>query len=59
LILDTSRRPNTELAEALERIGIEAERIGDCRVPREIDDAIYEGERAGRSVSATALVSSS
>jgi hypothetical protein len=48
IVLNTARRPNAELAEALTAAGIQAERIGDCRVPREIDDAIYEGERTGR-----------
>ncbi len=52
VVLNTSRTPNQSLFEALRSDGVSAVRIGDCRVPREIDDAIYEGERAGRALSA-------
>jgi 2,4-dienoyl-CoA reductase-like NADH-dependent reductase (Old Yellow Enzyme family)/thioredoxin reductase len=57
VILNTSRTPDAALFEALRRDGTDAVRIGDCRVPREIDDAIYEGERAGRTISARRAVS--
>ena len=51
VILNTSRTPDARVYESLQRDSIDAVRIGDCLVPREIDDAIYEGERAGRGLS--------
>jgi hypothetical protein len=50
VILNLGRRPDTGLYEAMSATGLDATRIGDCLVPREVDDAIYEGERAGRAL---------
>jgi hypothetical protein len=50
VVLNLGRRPDLGLYEALLATGLEATRIGDCLVPREVDDAIYEGERIGRAL---------
>jgi 2,4-dienoyl-CoA reductase-like NADH-dependent reductase (Old Yellow Enzyme family)/thioredoxin reductase len=53
VILNMGRVPRAELFETLRDAGRTVQRIGDARVPREVDDAIYEGERWGRTVAVT------
>ncbi|HEY6758573.1 MAG TPA: FAD-dependent oxidoreductase [Baekduia sp.] len=55
VIMNLGRRPRAALFEALREAGRPAQRIGDARVPREVDDAIYEGERCGRALAVTAV----
>jgi hypothetical protein len=50
VIMNLGRSPETALHDALVDQGCAAVRIGDCLVPREVDDAIYEGERIGRTI---------
>jgi len=50
VIMNMGRRPDAALFEALRDAGRPVQRIGDARVPREVDDAIYEGERCGRAL---------
>lgn len=51
VVLVMGRRPETTLFRALRsRTGAGVRRIGDCLAPREVDRAIYEGEKAGRVV---------
>jgi pyruvate/2-oxoglutarate dehydrogenase complex dihydrolipoamide dehydrogenase (E3) component len=50
VILNMGRSSDTTLFSALADAGVQARRIGDCRVPREVDDSIYEGERCGRTL---------
>jgi 2,4-dienoyl-CoA reductase-like NADH-dependent reductase (Old Yellow Enzyme family)/thioredoxin reductase len=50
VIMNLGRSPEMALYEALADYGDAVVRIGDCLVPREVDDAIYEGERTGRTI---------
>jgi len=43
----TARVPNDALAEPLRRAGLAVHTIGDCRAPRSLRVATYEGYRAG------------
>jgi len=56
VILNMGRRAHAPLAGALDAAGVHSVRIGDCRVPREVDDAIYEGERCGRTLARVAAL---
>jgi 2,4-dienoyl-CoA reductase-like NADH-dependent reductase (Old Yellow Enzyme family) len=52
IVLVMGRKPETELFRALrDRFdGTPVRRIGDCLSPREVDRAIYEGEKVGRAL---------
>lgn len=51
VILMMERKPINELYSALAAdAGLEVHRIGDSLAPRDIDSAIYEGERLGRAL---------
>ena len=50
VILVMERRSDDALYESLRAAGIDAQRIGDCVAPRDIDDAIYEGMKVGREL---------
>lgn len=43
------RDPEVSLADAL-RAEFDVSQIGDCSAPRRVDEAIYEGEMAGREI---------
>jgi hypothetical protein len=46
VIVVTPALPNDRLIGELREAGIEAEAIGDCVAPRDIETAIFEGHRA-------------
>ena len=48
--LATGHRANDALYFALKERVANLQRIGDCLAPRQIDQAIYEGELAGREI---------
>ncbi len=50
VVLCMTRSSNDELYHELTSDGLTVERIGDCVAPREVDDAIYEGNKAGRAI---------
>jgi 2,4-dienoyl-CoA reductase-like NADH-dependent reductase (Old Yellow Enzyme family) len=50
VILNLGRLARSGVYEALRGDVADVRRIGDARTPREVDDAIYEGERWGRTV---------
>ncbi|MBN9623266.1 MAG: FAD-dependent oxidoreductase, partial [Actinobacteria bacterium] len=50
LVLVMGRRPETELYRALKGSDVDLHRIGDCLAPREVDRAIFDGEKVGRSL---------
>jgi hypothetical protein len=50
VILNLGRLSDSAVYDGLRGRGLDVRRIGDARVPREVDDAIYEGERWGRTI---------
>jgi hypothetical protein len=51
IVLSMSRLPETRLYRDLRAAGIaEVHRIGDCIAPRQVDEAIYEGEKLARAI---------
>jgi hypothetical protein len=50
VILNMMRQSDLTLYDALTAQGVAAMRIGDCLAPRDVDDAILEGVRAGRDL---------
>jgi FAD dependent oxidoreductase/NADH:flavin oxidoreductase / NADH oxidase family len=50
VVLCMTRSSNDSLYHELVDAGANVKRIGDCVAPREVDDAVYEGEKAGRAV---------
>lgn len=50
VILALGARPVDDLEEPLKQSGVEVVKIGDCKQPRSIKEAIYEGALAGRNV---------
>lgn len=52
VVLLTSRKPKNELYSSLKTLVPRSvlHRIGDCVSPRDVDSAIYEGERLGRAL---------
>lgn len=50
IILALGARPVDSLLAPLEKSGVEIMKIGDCKEPRSIKEAIYEGALAGRAV---------
>jgi len=50
VVLATGLKPNTELADALEEMGIEHYIVGDAKEPREALDAILEGFEVGLKI---------
>jgi 2,4-dienoyl-CoA reductase-like NADH-dependent reductase (Old Yellow Enzyme family) len=50
VVLVMERRSDDALYESLRAAGIDAQRIGDCVAPRDVDDAIYEGMKVGREL---------
>ncbi|CAB4940812.1 unannotated protein [freshwater metagenome] len=54
VILNLSKVSDSALFDTLQDEVFDVRRIGDARVPREVDDAIYEGERWGRTIASLA-----
>jgi hypothetical protein len=50
VVLLMGKLPNETLFHELRTDGIEVRRVGDCVAPRNITDAIFEGNTAGREV---------
>jgi hypothetical protein len=50
VVLCMTRSSNDDLYHGLVDAGLRVERIGDCVAPREVDDAVYEGEKIGRAI---------
>lgn len=50
VVLSTGQDPVDDLYVGLVAEGLGVERIGDCRAPRGIEHAIFEGHRVGRRV---------
>jgi len=50
IVLALGSQPKRDLAERLEKEGIDFYAIGDCQEPRRIKEAIYEGSLIGRQV---------
>jgi 2,4-dienoyl-CoA reductase-like NADH-dependent reductase (Old Yellow Enzyme family) len=51
VVLCMGRRPEDDLFKALQKRDFRVERIGDCKAPREVDDAVLEGARAAIGLS--------
>ena len=50
IVLALGSQPNDDLAEELRRKRVDFYLIGDCREPRDIKEAIYEGSLIGRQI---------
>jgi 2,4-dienoyl-CoA reductase-like NADH-dependent reductase (Old Yellow Enzyme family)/thioredoxin reductase len=50
VVIVTPSTPNDSLIDPLRAAGREVHAIGDCVAPRDIEDAVYEGHRAGRLI---------
>jgi hypothetical protein len=51
LVLSMARIPVVKLYRDLRTSGVaEVHRIGDCLAPRQVDEAIYEGEKLARAL---------
>ena len=50
VVIVTPPTPNDSLIAPLRAAGLEVHAIGDCVAPRDIEDAVYEGHRAGRLI---------
>jgi 2,4-dienoyl-CoA reductase (NADPH2) len=50
LVVSRPPVPDEELYLAIKGAGAEVVRVGDCVAPRDVANAIYEGERVGRSL---------
>jgi pyruvate/2-oxoglutarate dehydrogenase complex dihydrolipoamide dehydrogenase (E3) component len=50
VVLCLGHRPVDDLAEAVERLGIECHMAGDCLAPRTAEEAVFEGLKAGVAV---------
>jgi thioredoxin reductase len=50
VVIVTPSAPNDSLIAPLRAAGLEVHAIGDCVAPRDIEDAVYEGHRAGRLI---------
>jgi len=50
IVLALGSQPKRDLAERLEKEGIDFYAIGDCQEPGRIKEAIYEGSLIGRQV---------
>jgi hypothetical protein len=50
VVLVMGRKPANLLYSALAERGFGPQRIGDCLAPREVDRAMFEGERVGRLI---------
>jgi 2,4-dienoyl-CoA reductase-like NADH-dependent reductase (Old Yellow Enzyme family) len=50
VVLCLGHRPVDDLAEVVERLGIEVHMAGDCLAPRTAEEAVFEGLKAGVAV---------
>jgi NADPH-dependent 2,4-dienoyl-CoA reductase/sulfur reductase-like enzyme len=50
VVLATGSKPKNELANSLNKVGVEAHAIGDCVEPRGVLEAIREGSQVGRLI---------
>lgn len=48
VVLSCGQDPVDGLSEGLRAAGLDVERIGDCRAPRGVEHAVFEGHRVGR-----------
>lgn len=50
VVLSIGQDPVDDLSSGLTGAGLEVDVIGDCRAPRGVEHAVFEGHRAGRAV---------
>ena len=50
IVVNLYRKPADDLLARLQSAFPHVHRIGDCLVPRKVDDAIFDGELVGRTL---------